>query len=121
MKKNKGFTRLTVGQGLYYGATGIWPLLHLSSFMRVTGPKVDGWLVKTVGALVAVSGVALISAGRAGRITPETVILGAGQPVAFILIDSIYAAKGRISRIYLADAALQLLLLAGWWGRTRRG
>ena len=45
---------LAMIQGAYFLATGIWPLLHLASFMRVTGPKTDRWLVKTVGALVAV-------------------------------------------------------------------
>ena len=38
-------------QGLYYLITGVWPFLSMASFQAITGPKVDGWLVKMVGAL----------------------------------------------------------------------
>ncbi|VTR52312.1 Uncharacterised protein [Sphingobacterium thalpophilum] len=38
-------------QGIYYCLTGIWPVIHISSFMAVTGPKTDLWLVKMVGLL----------------------------------------------------------------------
>lgn len=33
-------------QGVYFGATGLWPILHLPSFLFVTGPKIDTWLVQ---------------------------------------------------------------------------
>jgi hypothetical protein len=112
--------RLAVKEGLYYGTTGLWPLLHLPSFLWVTGPKRDLWLVRTVGALVAVSGVTLLAAGRRGRVTPEIALLGAGQSAAFFLIDTVYALRGRIAKIYLADAVLQLGLLAAW-GLAGRG
>ena len=39
-------------QGVYFALTGIWPLLDLSSFQWVTGPKQDLWLVQTVGAWI---------------------------------------------------------------------
>lgn len=39
-------------QGIYYVASGLWPLLHMRSFEAVTGPKRDKWLVNTVGALI---------------------------------------------------------------------
>lgn len=28
-------------QGTFYLATGIWPLVHIESFVAVTGPKTD--------------------------------------------------------------------------------
>ena len=31
----------------------LWPLLHISSFEMVFGPKTDRWLVKTVAELTA--------------------------------------------------------------------
>ena len=55
--------RMAVAQGAFYLATGLWPVLHLRSFEAVTGPKADGWLVKTVGGLIGVVGGALLSAG----------------------------------------------------------
>jgi hypothetical protein len=45
--------RLAARQGVYYLLTGVWPLPSIGSFQRVTGPKTDLWLVRTVGVLVA--------------------------------------------------------------------
>ena len=45
---------LALVQGAFYAATGLWALVDLGSFMAVTGPKTDHWLVKTVGILVTV-------------------------------------------------------------------
>jgi len=53
---------LAIGQGLCYPLTGLWPLVSLRSFEKVTGPKADDWLVKTVGALIAV-----LSRGQAAK------------------------------------------------------
>ena len=62
-------SRLLAGiQGLYYLITGIWPLVHMESFLAVTGPKTDLWLVQTVGALIAVIG-AMLLASASGRVT----------------------------------------------------
>jgi hypothetical protein len=35
---------------------GLWPLVHLSSFEAVLGPKTDRWLVKTVCGLLIANG-----------------------------------------------------------------
>jgi uncharacterized protein (DUF2236 family) len=43
----------------YYLATGLWPILHIRSFMAITGPKRDQWLVKAMGAVVAAVGAAV--------------------------------------------------------------
>jgi hypothetical protein len=40
---------LSLGQGVFYLATGLWPLLNIRTFERVTGPKTDKWFVKTAG------------------------------------------------------------------------
>lgn len=68
-----GVRRLLIAQAVYYAATGIWSPVSLGSFERVTGPKGDGWLVKTVGVLVTVIGAVLglaalarVSAARGG-------------------------------------------------------
>src|SRR5947208_2053294 len=46
-------------QAVYFLFTGLWPILHIRSFMKVTGPKQDLWLVRTVGVLVTVIGMSL--------------------------------------------------------------
>jgi len=101
---------LTIAQGAYFAATGVWPLVHVRSFEAVTGPKADKWLVRTVGVLVTVIGGVLVAAGARGKITGEV----AGSAVGLGLIDTVYATRGRISRIYLADAALEAAIAAGW-------
>lgn len=107
--------RLAVGQGTFFLATGLWPIVHLRSFEAVTGPKLEGWLVKTVGALLAVAGAALVVAGRQRPPGPETAVLGAGMAAALGAIDVWYAGRRRrIHPIYLADAALELGFAGAW-------
>jgi hypothetical protein len=99
-------------QGLYFLATGVWPLLSMRTFEAVTGPKADRWLVKTVGVLVAVIGATLLHAGR--RPSPPVTTLAVGSAAGLGAIDVVYAARGRISRIYLLDAAIEALIVAAW-------
>ncbi len=107
-------SRLALGQGAYYVLTGVWPLLSMRTFEAVTGPKVDRWLVKTVGALVTVMGGALLLAGRRGHISEEVLLVGAGSAVGLTGIDLGSSLSGRISKVYLLDALAEMLLLLGW-------
>lgn len=101
-------------QGLFYLATGLWPLVDIRSFQRVTGPKTDLWLVKTVGGLIAVTGGVLASAGLRGRMNAETTGLALGSAAFLAAVDLNYVGKRRISRVYLLDAAAELGLIALW-------
>lgn len=103
-----------VAQASYYLVTGVWPLLHMRSFEWLTGPKVDRWLVKSVGAQFAVVGSAIGLAARRRRMTPEIELLGIGTAAAFSAIDLIFVARRRISPIYLLDALAQIALIARW-------
>ena len=114
-------TTVALGQGLMYVVTGVWPLVHLPSFLRVTGPKVDTWLVKTVGALVACVGVALVAAARRGRVTPELGLAATGCALSLATVDVVYVARRRISPVYLLDAVVELALVGGWLLAWRRG
>ncbi|HEX9400403.1 MAG TPA: hypothetical protein VF912_09860 [Anaeromyxobacter sp.] len=117
-----GARTLAWGQGLYWAAAGAWPLVHMPSFEAVTGPKRERWLVRTVGVLVLAIGGALALAARRRRVTPELRLLAAGSAAGLGAIDTWYAARRRISPIYLGDAALEAALVAGWIisGRPRR-
>jgi hypothetical protein len=94
--------------------TGIWPLVSIDTFQRVTGPKVDLWLVKTVGVLVAVIGAALILAGMRAEVTPSVLLVAVGSAAALAGVDVIYVSKGVISRIYLLDTLVEVVLMV-WW------
>jgi hypothetical protein len=107
--------RLAFGQGAFFVAYGLWPILHLRSFAMVTGSKAEGSLAKTVGALIAVAGAALLVAGARRAVGPEVAVLGAGSAAALAVGDLWYAGlERRIAPVYLADAALELGLVAGW-------
>jgi hypothetical protein len=101
-------------QAGYYALAGLWPLVHLPSFEAVTGPKIDDWLVHMVGLLAAAIALPLGLAAMQNRgRTPEVVVLAVAAALAFAAIDLWYGLSGRISPIYLADAAVELGLLAG--------
>ena len=101
-------------QAGYYLLTGAWALLDIRSFQKMTGPKVDTWLVKMVGALVVVIGAALALAGRRRALSPEVKLLAIGSALAFTSVDIFYVGRRRISPIYLLDALAELILIAAW-------
>jgi hypothetical protein len=101
-------------QSAYYLLTGLWALVHIRSFMWVTGPKTDIWLVKTVGVLVLVIGTALLVARIREHYSLEIIILAIGAALGLTLIDIYYVLDGRISPIYLLDAVVELMLVGMW-------
>lgn len=105
---------VSISQGAYYVITAIWPMISMRSFQCVTGRKTDIWLVRTVALLLAVIGMVLAVAGFRQRPGPEAPLLGAGSAAALAGIDIVYAVRGRIPRVYLLDALVELVFLAVW-------
>lgn len=101
--------------------SGLWSVLAPRSFQRVTGHKFEGWLLKTVGLLVTVAGAALLEAARHDRVTPELRLLGVGTAASVGGVDAWYAARRRISPVYLVDAAVEGALVALWVRAGRSG
>jgi hypothetical protein len=104
-------TRLAAAQAGYYLATGFLPLVSMRAFEAVTGPKRDDWLVKTVGLLAVGFGALLARDAARGRPDPGIGLAGA---LPFAAASLWYGGTGRVSRVYLADAALELAFVAGW-------
>jgi hypothetical protein len=124
MPSTEEAVRLARLQAILYVATGVWPIVSMRSFEAVTGPKVDRWLVKTVGVLVTVIGCGLGLASRRRQLAPEIVLVAAGSAAALATIDVVYVAKRRILPVYLLDAVAEIALVAGWarlWQQTSRG
>lgn len=115
------FPYVSLAQGLYYVATALWALFSVGTFQKVTGPKTDVWLVKTVGVLVAAIGGALSIAGYRRRETPEIGLLGAGSAAGLAGIDAYYAGRRRISAVYGLDALVELIFLGCWIYVLARG
>jgi hypothetical protein len=116
--------RVALMHGGYLLAAGLWPLVDLRSFKKVTGPKLEGWLTKGVGACLANIGAALGAAGARGKVARELRILGMSTAVSFAAMDLWYAgARRRISRVYLLNGLAQLGFAALWgaaeWLETR--
>lgn len=98
-------------QALYYIATGLWPLLSRRAFERVTGPKSDWWLVQMVGLLAASTGATLAIGARDERPTQAIRALALLSALSFTGIDVVHSMRGRISKIYLADAVVEIALV----------
>jgi len=105
---------LAILQGSYYAATGVWPLLSMRTFEAVTGPKTDRWLVNTVGLLVGTVGAALLVAGARRGPSPDLAGVAVGSALALGAVDTYYSLIGRISKIYLLDAAAEAALVGAW-------
>ncbi|HET6275025.1 MAG TPA: hypothetical protein VFE16_03705 [Candidatus Cybelea sp.] len=104
--------RLMRWQALYYCASGLSPLISMEFFEKITGRKHDRWLVQTVGLLAAAIGASLWVSSQSEKLEPSALVLSNTSALAFAGIDVVHVARGRISPVYLADAAVELAILA---------
>jgi hypothetical protein len=119
--RNTSLDRLAIAHGAFDVVTGVWPLVSLRSFELITGPKLEGWLVKTAGTLIATIGGVMMMAGKSARVTPEIEGLAIGSAAGLAAIDIVYAGfKKRISPVYLLDAAVEIGIVAIWLASSRR-
>ena len=103
-------------QGIYFLSTGVWPIFSMRTFLKITGPKTDLWLVKTIGLLLAVIGGVLIIADVRGEINLSVTLVAIGSALSLAIVEIVYVTKRVISPIYLGDAAVEMILVAGWIG-----
>ena len=107
-------TAVALAQGSFYLVTGLWSLVHIASFQKVTGPKTDLWLVKTVGALLVAIGAGLMLAAVNDQFDPSVVLIAVASAAVLLAVDLIYVYKRIISPVYLLDAVAETGLIA-WW------
>jgi hypothetical protein len=101
-------------QTFYYLITSIWALVDIRSFMRITGPKTDLWLVKTVAVLLLAISFSFIASLKFRSYEVSVITLAVSCCLLLICIDCFYVWKGTISKVYLLDAVAELCLLIGW-------
>ena|SRR5829696_2826929 len=104
-------SRIYLIQGIYYLITGLWPVVDITSFMLVTGPKTDIWLVKMVGLLTASIAISFISSFK--KAASVLGILSVCSALSYLAIDVFYYFNGTISVVYLGDALMEILIIAG--------
>ena len=96
-------------------AGGLWPLLHIRSFEMVFGPKTDRWLVKTVAGLLIVNGITQLATSSSPGSMRQARRLGVGTAAVLAAVDMIYVPAGRISKMYLVDAAVEVAWIMAWY------
>ena len=79
--------------------------------MALTGPKTDTWLVKTFGLFIAAVGAAQVGS-RHPEARDVSARVGIASAVSLAAADIWFVARRRIAPIYLADAAVELVLAA---------
>ena len=99
-------TALLWVQGIYFLITGVWRPVSIRTFQWVT--------VMTVGVLVTSIAVTLLTAGVGRRLPLELIVLAVGSALALTGIDVVYVIRGVIAPIYLVDAGIEVVLIAGW-------
>jgi hypothetical protein len=117
---------LLIIQGSYSLLTGLWGLIDIDSFMAVTGPKTDIWLVKTVSVLIIAYSVPLLSLSWRAPVW-EGALLGFLAAAGLAAIDFYYSGRRVISAVYALDGLAELLFAALWgllllrWKRVKEG
>jgi energy-converting hydrogenase Eha subunit E len=101
-------------QGLYYVATGLWPIVSMDTFVAVSGPKTDLWLVRTFALLIICIGASLVWSAKINRVIAPVGLLAVSAASSLAWADAYYSLRGIIWPIYLVDAFAEGFLLAGW-------
>ncbi len=110
----KLFLRTAFVQGAYFFLLGLWPLIHINSFIDVTAIKSDFWMAKTIGLLLSVIGLVLLYAWYHLQNANSLVLLGMASNVVLVGMESYYFSIGVLPTIYLVDTAMQSVLFIVW-------
>src|SRR5205807_1632219 len=90
-RASKRSRTLAMIQGAYFATTGLWPLFNYRSFEKVTGPKHDDWLVKTVGLMIACIGGSLVMASSRDIQNDESRFLALSSALGLLGVDLYYS------------------------------
>jgi hypothetical protein len=101
-------------QGGYTLLTALWGLIDIDSFMAVTGPKTDIWLVKTVSVILVAIGVALLSFLWVQSDPLPAILLGLLTSVGLAAIDFYYSGREVILWVYALDGVAEVLFALVW-------
>jgi hypothetical protein len=101
-------------QGSYTALTALWAIIDIDSFMKVTGPKTDIWLVKTVSVTLVAIGICLLSFLKEVEIKLPAIILGLLAAIGLAVIDFYYSGNHVISWIYSLDGFAETIFSICW-------
>jgi hypothetical protein len=101
-------------QGLYILATAVWPLVSIKTFMEVTGPKTDIWLVKTVAVLLIPIAACFLFNTFTRRPHVSVMVVGLTVSAGLSIIDFYYTYTDTIKWVYAVDGCIELIFLVAW-------
>ena len=101
-------------QGIYTFITAVWPIVHIESFMLVSGPKSDIWLVKTEGVTLMAIGVCLLTGVFAKGDYWPLAALALFTSIGLAYVDFYYALNDTIWDTYMADGVIQIIFATCW-------
>ena len=93
--------------------TAVWALVDIQSFMVITGPKTDVWLVRTVAVLlICISLFFLLSSKKSeeSRITLTALVFSFG----LAYIDFYYTLNNTIRWVYALDGIVESMFGLLW-------
>ena len=105
---------LLIIQGIYSLVTAVWALVDIKTFMMVTGPKTDIWLVKTVAVLLIPISTSLLLSAFFVSTFWQPMIVGLLSAIGLAVIDFYYSGNDTISKIYMWDGIAQCIFVC-WW------
>lgn len=114
MAARKIYTALLWIQGLYTLLTALWGLIDIDSFMAVTGPKNDLWLVKTVSVVLLAIAVTLLSFVFVSSDPLPAILLGFLTSAGLAAIDFYYSGREVISTVYALDGIAEVVFALAW-------
>ena len=100
-------------QGMYVLLTAVWALADIQSFMFITGPKTDVWLVRTVAVLlICISLFFLLSSKKSEepRVTLTALVFSFG----LAYIDFYYTLNNTIRWVYALDGIVESMFGLLW-------
>jgi hypothetical protein len=104
---------ILIAHATFLGVTGLWPLIHIESFMAVLGPKTDVWLVNTVALLlVSVTWILFLCRHYGQYKLAAGIAIPTSLSLAFI--DFYYSNAAIISDIYQIDGFIQIAFILLW-------
>jgi energy-converting hydrogenase Eha subunit E len=110
----KLYKTILIIQGIYTTITALWAIVDIGSFMKVTGPKNDIWLVKTLSVILLAIGLTFISHSFQHKISLPAITLALSTSLSLAIIDFHYVSEGVISRVYAADGIIQVIFFVFW-------
>lgn len=102
---------MLAGQGIYYIVTGLWPLLHFSSFAAVVGFRISPFQAHAFAALIIVIGGSLLEASRREPPGPFPTLLGIAVAGAISIVSLVWLPRLAAASGLWADLAVEAAIV----------